>query len=88
MDILSILNIVFTLVTGVGGWFVKLLWNNNKEIKEQMEALKLELAKDYVRRDDFKEAIAGFKAELRDNIGPLCDKINKIDDYLRDHSSK
>ena len=88
MEMFDLLNMVLTIGGGIVGWFVKLLWNNNKEIQIQMEALKLELAKDYVRKDDFKEAIAGFKAELRDNIGPLCDKINKIDDYLRDHSGK
>lgn len=84
----DLLNMGLTLGAGIVGWFVKLLWGGQKETREQMEALKLELAKDYVRKDDFKDAVAGFKAELRDNIGPLCDKINKIDDYLRDHSNK
>lgn len=88
MGMFDLLNLGLTIGGGIVGWFVKLLWNNNKEVRNQVEALKLELAKDYVRRDDFKEAIAGFKTELRDTIVPLCEKINKIDDYLRDHSNK
>ena len=88
MEILDVINMAVPFVAGVVGWFVKMIWSNQKETQEQMDALKLEVAKDYVRKDDFKDAIAAFKTELRDNIGPLCDKINKIDDWLRDNSSK
>lgn len=88
MDFLELIKYAIYAVTGVAGWFIKLLWNGQKDMKEELEHLKLKLAEEYTKKSDFKEAIAEFRADLRDSNTLLCDKIAKIDDYLRDHGNK
>jgi hypothetical protein len=81
---MNVLEYAIYVVTGVAAWFIKLLWNGQKETREQLENLRLDVASNYTRKDDFKEAIAEFKDSLRDSHTTLYEKINKIDDYLRD----
>lgn len=88
MDFFELIKWALYVVTGVGTWFIKLLWNGQKDLEKEVELLKLKLSEEYVKKDDFKEAIADFKLDFKEAITPLCDKINKIDDYLREHGTK
>ena len=88
MDFLELTKWALYVVTGVVTWFIKLLWTKATTLEKDLELLKLKISEEYVKKDDFKEAIADFKLDFKEAITPLCDKINKIDDYLRDHSSK
>lgn len=88
MDFLELIKWALYVVTGVVSWFIRLLWSKATTLEKEVELLKLKISEEYVKKDDFKDAIADFKLDLKDTITPLCDKINKIDDYLRDHSQK
>lgn len=84
-EFVDIIGYVLYAVIGVASWFTKLLWDQSKEVKEEVEKLKLNLAENYTKKEDFKEFVSDIRQDLRETITPLCEKINKIDDYLREH---
>lgn len=79
MELIEIIKYALYVVTGVISWFIKLLWNNNKKMNEEIEALKLNLVGNYVRKDDLKELVS----EIRGDFKEVMEKVNRIDDFLR-----
>jgi hypothetical protein len=86
MEVIGIVQMVLSAIFAIAGWFIKLLWSGHSESKREIEMLKLKLAEDYVKRDDFYEVVREFKQDLKESIAPLCDKITKIDDWVRNDS--
>lgn len=79
MELIELIKWALYAITGVISWFIKLLWNNNKKMENEIEALKLDLVGNYVRKDDLKELVS----EIRGDFREVMDKVNRIDDYLR-----
>jgi len=84
-EFLEVIGYVVYAIFGIVLWFVKLIWDQHKEVKEQVEQLKLNLAENYTKKEDFKDFVSSIRQDLKETIHPLCEKINKIDDYLREH---
>jgi len=58
------------------GWFARQLWDAVSSLKKDLETLRVELARDYVPKDDFKEALR----EIREMFRHISDKLeNKVD---------
>lgn len=62
-------------MTGMG-WFARQLWDAVGSLKSDLSALREEIAKDYVPKNDFKE----FAVELRNMLQRISDKLDhKVD---------
>jgi len=62
-------------MTGMG-WFARQLWDAVGSLKADLSALREEIAKDYVPKNDFKE----FAVELRNMLQRISDKLDhKVD---------
>jgi len=62
-------------MTGMG-WFARQLWDAVSSLKADLSALREEIAKDYVPKNDFKE----FAMELRSMLQRISDKLDhKVD---------
>lgn len=55
------------------GWFARQLWDAVKELKKDLADFREEVAKDYTRRDDFRD----FAAELRGMFREISDKLDR-----------
>jgi hypothetical protein len=55
------------------GWFARQLWDAVNSLKGDLSALREEIAKDYTRRDDFKD----FASEIRSMFREISDKLDK-----------
>jgi hypothetical protein len=88
LEFIGIIEFILYTITGIISWFIKLLWDGNKDNKREIEMLKLKLAEEYIKKDEIRDAITAFKQELRETINPLCDKITKIDDWLRSNTER
>lgn len=55
------------------GWFARQLWDAVQELKRDLSALKEELAKDYVPKEDFKD----FARDIRSMFTEIRDKLDK-----------
>ena len=88
LEYIGIIEFILYTIAGVISWFIKLLWDGNKKNKEELEILKLKLAEEYIKKSEIKEAVIQFRQELKDTITPLCEKLTKIDDWLRDNGER
>jgi cell division protein FtsB len=73
MNYQDLINIAAGAVIAIGGWFARQLWDAVKSLQSDLSALREEIAKDYTRRDDFKD----FAAEIRHMFREISDKLDK-----------
>jgi hypothetical protein len=76
MDYQTLFNIVLGIGATVFGWFARMLWQDIKSVTSALAEFRVEIAKNYVPRNDFKE----FSAEIREMFNKVMDKLdNKAD---------
>jgi hypothetical protein len=70
---------VFDWMVGIGGavvgWALKMIWEAIKEMRTDIKDLDKQMHEDFVRRDDFKDAVQELKGDMR--VG-----FNKVDTTL------
>ena len=76
MDNQSILNILFSSVGLVLGWFLRELWAAVKELKADLAKLREELPTHYVAKDDYRQDVR----ELKEMLSKLFDKLDTKSD--------
>lgn len=59
----------------LGGWVLKVIWDAIVELKKDLRQMDVKMHEDFVRRDDFKEAVGEIKRDMKDGF-------NKIDSTL------
>ena len=59
------------------GWFARELWGAVKELRADLAALREDLPKEYVAKDDYKEDIKEIKAMLEKIFEKLDAKVDK-----------
>ena len=64
MDLQTVINVGGGVALSVMGWFARELWGAVKSLRDDLSKLREELAKDYVSKDDFKEAVREMKELL------------------------
>ncbi|MDE2105940.1 MAG: hypothetical protein KGL39_52445 [Patescibacteria group bacterium] len=69
----DLINIGAGTVLTVIGWFAKTLWDAVQELKKDLAALRTEVAKDYVAREEFRD----FAKELREMFHTINDKLDR-----------
>ncbi|CAB5220348.1 hypothetical protein UFOVP236_34 [uncultured Caudovirales phage] len=58
-------NIVVALCGALGGWVLKVIWDAIKELQGELRDVDKRMHEDFVRRDDFKDAIREIKEDMR-----------------------
>jgi len=69
----TIINLGAGVTLTVIGWFARELWGAVKDLRQDLSNLREEIAKDYTRRDDFKD----FAVEIRGMFREISDKLDK-----------
>jgi len=69
----TVINIGAGATLAVIGWFARQLWDAVKELKKDLSSLREEIAKDYTRRDDFRE----FTQEIRGMFHEISNKLDR-----------
>ena len=73
----SVINIVFALGGGLGGWILTTLWKEIKDAREDHSALAAKLPETYARRDDVREGFQNINSTLLRIEGKLDGKADK-----------
>jgi len=68
----SLINIVLGTVLTAGGWFARTLWDAVQELKSDLGNLRVEIAKDYVPRNDFNR----LGDELKEMLKAIFEKLD------------
>ena len=69
-------------IMAVVGWFVRILWDAQKEMRDDLKKIELDIAANYTKRSDFKDVISELKDEMREVTAPLFKKLDKIEEYF------
>lgn len=72
MDYQTLINVGAGTGLAVMGWFARELWGAVKELRSDLARLREELARDYITKDDFKDAVR----ELRDLLVRIENKLD------------
>jgi hypothetical protein len=77
MDFQTLINFGAGTALTVMGWFARELWGAVKELRTDLGRLREELAKNYVSKDDFREAVREMKEILMSIDAKLDRKADK-----------
>ena len=77
MENQHLINMFLGIGMTVVGWFARELWGAVKELKADLAALREDLPKEYVAKDDYKEDIREIKAMLAKIFEKLDAKVDK-----------
>jgi hypothetical protein len=75
MEPQTLINIGFACAGVFGGWWMKIIWDSIQGLKADLKGLDTKMHEDFVRRDDFKDAVKDIKSDMEKGF-------NKIDSTL------
>ena len=77
MENQHLINMFLGIGMTVGGWFARELWGAVKDSRADLAALREDLPKEYVAKDDYREDIREIKAMLAKIFEKLENKADK-----------
>jgi len=77
MELTVILNIAFSFILVLIGWFLRIMWDSIKRLQNDMAELERHNAETYVRRDDYRDDMQEVKSMLRQIFEVLNAKVDK-----------
>lgn len=77
MDPQSLINAGFALAGALGGFVLKAVWGDLKDMRVAIQALQTFIAETYVRRDDFRDHAEDIKRTLARIEGKLDSKADR-----------
>lgn len=75
MDQQTLFNLVFSVATGVGGWFAREIWGAVKELRADLHKLEVDLPSHYIKRDEFHEGLK----EIKDICRQIFEKVDSLE---------
>ena len=78
MDLQEMINLGLGAALTAMGWFARELWSAVKQLKEDLNLLRIEIPKTYVAREDFKSDMREIKEMLTRIFDKLDDKQDKV----------
>ena len=76
-DYQSLFNILLGAILCAMGWYSRQLWDAVKELKQDIADIRVEIAKDYTPRNDFKDFASEIRAMFEIIRSKLEDKADK-----------
>jgi hypothetical protein len=61
----NVLNIIFGVTSAIAGWFVRVLWEADKELRSDLAKLREEIPKEYVSKTDIEKRFDRIEATLQ-----------------------
>lgn len=73
-----IFNMAVAAAGALGGWILKVIWDAIVELKKDLQRMDTKMHEDFVRRDDFKDAVTGIKSDMRDGFTKIDNTLGLI----------
>jgi chorismate mutase len=88
MEWQTIFNFFIGGITAFIGWFAREIWESIKEIRKEIKNLDTKMHNDFVRRDDFKDAMAEHKKDMQRGFDEVKDLIGALFKRLENKADK
>jgi len=83
---------IFDWMVGIGGavigWMLKVIWEALRDVRVEIKELDKQMHDDFVRRDDFKEAIREIKDDMREGFNKVDRTLGLIFKKLENRNDK
>lgn len=76
MDFQLFFNISIGLISAILGWFGKTVWAATRDLTTDIATFRVEVANDYIRKDDFNRVAE----RIYDKLDTISDMLNKKQD--------
>ena len=74
--------VIFNWIVGIagilGGWTLKVIWDSLMELRRDIKTMDMKMHDDFVRRDDFKDAVREIKEDMRAGFGNVDNTLRLI----------
>lgn len=74
--------VIFNWIVGVagilGGWTLKVIWDSLLELRREIKSMDTKMHEDFVRRDDFKDAVREIKEDMRAGFAGVDNTLRLI----------
>jgi hypothetical protein len=74
--------VIFNWIVGVvgilGGWTLKVIWDSLLELRREIKSMDSKMHEDFVRRDDFKDAVREIKEDMRAGFSNVDNTLRLI----------
>ena len=84
----TFINSIIGIAGAAGGWVLKVIWDSINEVKLDLKRMDLKMHEDFVRRDDFKEAVAEIKSDMREGFKGVNNTLNLLFEKIDDKEDK
>ena len=62
----------------LGGWALKVIWDSISEVRKDLKQMDTKMHEDFVRRDDFREAVREIKMDMKEGFRSVNDSLGLI----------
>ena len=62
----------------LGGWALKVIWDSILEVRKDLKTMDTKMHEDFVRRDDFREAVREIKMDMKEGFRSVNDTLGLI----------
>ena len=73
-----VFNWAVALAGFLGGWALKVIWDSISEVRKDLKQMDSKMHDDFVRRDDFREAIREIKSDMKEGFRGVNDTLGLI----------
>ena len=77
MEVLSLFQALLAIAVSVAGWFLRSLWSNQTALEKMIMQHQMDVAEQYVRKDDYRVDLQEVKAMLDKIFTLLNTKADK-----------
>jgi len=80
----TIFNLAVAIAGAVGGWALKVIWDAIVETRKDLKNMDTKMHEDFVRRDDFKDAVKEIKEDMKTGFNKIDNTLGLIFKKLED----
>ena len=88
MESQTAFNVLVAFSGAAGGWILKMIWDAVSELRKDLKELNREVNQDFVRREDFREAIVEVKTDMKEGFKEVKDMISLLFERIHDKADK
>ena len=88
MDWQSVFNAILVIGLGGVGWFGREIWESVKMARKEIRDIDVKIHQDFVRRDDFKEAVAELKSDMKEGFSEVRSSLQLLSNKLDSKTDK
>jgi hypothetical protein len=78
----TVFNWLVALAGACGGWILKIIWDAIQDLKKDVRSMDTKMHEDFVRRDDFKDAMKHVQTDMAEMRSDMKDGFREVKELI------